>query len=393
MIKKLIPDPWEFKPSANNLRILDIRSVDELAAHEDAWAELLLQSPAASPMLSYPQISAFFETQLAPGATWLCLFAYEGEQLIGILPLIAARSFRAVGFSVVCYKTPYDDLHTGGVDCLTLHRREEIIESFVAYLSHIPRTWPLIRIREIPEHSPSIVHMSRPGSKLRAVKRISARENYIPISKDYAAYHGGLSSNFRRQLKRGGRKLEELEDVRFHCREEARAPAENMRRFEGVEDAGWKGSESTSLRAMPQNSKLYAIAAERFRKYGWMEWNFLEIAERTIGAHYAVRINRTLFLLKIAYDEEFSAYSPGNLLLEKAIESACNAGDLDEINCVADCAWHKNWSMESRLLYDLIILPKIPVISMLLSRLLNSENPLLVKALQRLTSKNNPSKA
>ena len=324
-------------------------------------------------MLSYPQVSAFFETQIRAPETWLCLFAYEDQVLVGVFPLIAAKSFRVFGLSMLCFKTPYNNLHTSGVDCLTLRGREEVVNVFVDYLSCLPRTWPLIRLREIPAHSASIIYVNGAHSKLSAVQNLSAAENYIEVSGDYEKYHSGLSSNFRRHLKRGSKKLQELEAVRFHFREETRTIAENMRRFEQVEDAGWKGAENTSIKSVDENSRFYRIAAERFRDDGWMEWNFLETGEKTIGAHYSVRIKRTLFLLKIGYDEAYSACSPGNLLLEKAVEHASRAGDVDEINCVATAAWHKNWGMKKRLLYNLVILPKIPVISRLLSRTLQSE--------------------
>jgi CelD/BcsL family acetyltransferase involved in cellulose biosynthesis len=124
---------------------------------------------------------------------------------------------------------------------------------------------------------------------------------------------------------------------------------------------------------MEQNSRFYALAAERFRDHGWMEWNFLETGEKTIGAHYAVRLNRTLFLLKIGYDEAYSACSPGNLLLEKTVEHVSKSGELDEINCVADCAWHRSWGMQNRRVYDLLFLPRIPLVTRLLETLLNSQ--------------------
>lgn len=324
-------------------------------------------------MLSYPQISAFFETQILPSESWFCLFAYDKDLLIGVFPLIAARSFGMLGFSILCLKTPYDILHTGGVDCLTEHGREEVIEVFMDYLSRIPRAWPIIRIREIPDNSPSIVCLNRRGTKLHAVQRLSGGENYIRIPDTFENFHAGLSSNFRRQLKRGRKKLEEVEDVRFRCREETRSVEENMRRFEEVENAGWKGEVNSSIKADENNARLYAIAAERFRNHGWMEWNFLETGNKSIGAHYAVRIKRTLFLLKIGYDENYSACSPGNLLLEQIIENACLSGDVDEINCVAECAWHKNWAMKHRRLYELYLLPNVPVISALLCSMLHSK--------------------
>ena len=389
-MKPLVPKPWTYKTPAN-LRITDVRTADDLAAHAEAWAELLLQSTAASPMLSYPQISAFFETQIPSSETWLCLFAYENERLIGVLPLIATRSFGFLGFSILCLKTPYDDLHTSGVDCLTLPGREHIIELFADYLSRIPRTWPLIRMREILENSASMVYLNGGGRKVRAVQRLRGCENHIQVPADFGTYHSSLSSNFRRQLKRGNRKLDELKDVRFHCHEATRPLPENIRRFEQVEDAGWKGAANTSVKALEHISRFYALAAERFSDHGWMEWNFLETGDKAIGAHYAVRLNRTLFLLKIGYDEAYSACSPGNLLLEKTIEHACKTGDLDEINCVADCVWHRSWGMQKRLVYDLVLLPRIPLVSSLLETLLNSQG--FLKLTARLAQKPSPAAA
>lgn len=371
MTKPLIPAPWDFHP-AGKLRLVDVRSAEDLGLHADAWAELLLQSPAASPMMSYPQISAFFETQVPPSEKWICLLAYEDERLVAVFPLIATKAIKMLGLSVLFLKTPYNILHTSGVDCLTLHGREEMLEIFSAYLSRIPRTWPLIRMRELPEYSPTMIYLKRGSTRLRAVQWIGGGENFIEIPASYEAFYAGFSSNFKRQLKRGARKLDGVDDVHFRCREDQRPAAENVRRFEEIEASGWKGKQQFTIKAVEGSADFYSLAAERFRRYGWMEWNFLETGDRTIGAHYGVRIKRTLFLLKISYDDEFSACSPGNLLLERVIENTCKTADLDEINCVADCQWHKNWNMKHRLLYDLILLPRVPVISALVSSILNS---------------------
>ena len=372
MTKPLIPAPWGFHPPGR-LRLIDVRSAEDLALHADAWAELLLQSPAASPMLSYPQISAFFETRVPAVETWLCLLAYEDDCLVAVFPLIATKVVGILGLSILFLKTPYDILHTSGVDCLTLHGREEILEMFSAYLSRIPRTWPLIRMRELPDYSPTMIYLKGGNTKLHALRWLGGVENFIEIPASYEAFYAGFSSNFKRQLKRGARKLDEVENVHFLCREDQRPAAENVRRFEEIEASGWKGKQQFTIKAVEGSSNFYSLAAERFRHYGWMEWNFLETGGRTIGAHYGVRINRTLFLLKISYDDEFSACSPGNLLLERAIQNACKTADLDEINCVADCAWHKNWNMKGRLLHELILLPRIPVISAVVSFIYNSE--------------------
>jgi CelD/BcsL family acetyltransferase involved in cellulose biosynthesis len=367
-----LPEPWRFE-APGNLRVLDVRSVDELAVHEEAWNRLLLDSTIASPMTSYAQISAFMETQIKESESWLCLFAYEREHLIGVLPLIAARSFSALGFRLLLMKTPFDLMHTGSVDCLTLPGREELIEVFTAYLSRMPRTWPLIRIREIPELSPTMVRLAKPDNRLAAISFQTGAENYIEVPSDLTVFHQRLSSKFKAQLRRGLKKLQAFPDLRFLCREESRCVEENMRRFESVEDAGWKGRESTSVRAMPANAMFFRLAAERYAAAGWMEWNFIEGDGTTIGAHYAVRVRRTIYMLKIGYDERYYAYTPGNVLIEKVVEHASAAGDVDELNFVADCEWHRHWAMARRELHDVIILPRIPLVSAWLARFMATD--------------------
>lgn len=368
----LLPEPWRFNPPGD-LRILDVRSVDELAVHEEAWNRLLLDSTVASPMTSYAQISAFMETQIKDSESWLCLFAYERDRLIGVLPLIAARSIGALGFRLLLMKTPFDLMHTGSVDCLTLPGREELIEIFTDYLSRMPRTWPLIRIREIPGLSPTMVLLAKPGRRLAAISFQSGAENYIEVPSDLTVFHERLSSKFKAQLRRGLKKLQAFPDLRFLCRDESRSVHENMRRFELVEDAGWKGRESTSVKAMPANARFFRLAAERYAAAGWMEWNFIEGDGTTIGAHYAVRVRRTIYMLKIGYDERYSANTPGNVLIEKVVEHAIATGDVDEINFVADCEWHRHWAMARRELHDVIILPRIPFVSSWLVRLLATD--------------------
>ncbi len=367
----MIPDPWRFEPAAG-VRIVDVRTADELDAHRSAWNELLLQSTAASPTLSYPHLSAFLETQVAAPERWMCLFAYEGERLVGVMPLIASRRIGVLGFSVVVMRAPYNVMHTGAVDCLTVDGREQILEVFIAYLNRMRRSWAVVNLRELDERSPSMVYLGRPRTKVKAVIRPRGQWNYIPIPPTYDEFHARLSSNFRRQLKKGNNKLKALDDVEFTFRDERRSTDESLARFAAAEDSGWKGEQGSTISATAGSVDFYRLAAERFRDEGWMEWNFLDVGDRTIAAHYGMRINRTTFLVKIAYDQEFAACSPGNLLLARVIERACESGEVDEINCVADCDWHRNWAMHGRPLHDVTLLPTVPVLSAVVSTILNS---------------------
>lgn len=347
---------------ATGLRILEAHTLPELEAHAEAWTRLLLESASALPRQSYPWIRAFLEHKAPPGKHWFCLFAYEGDRLVGVLPLIEVRRYKLPFRPLLLLKVPYDALHTTSVDALTLSGRENLMREFVRHIQASRNVWPVIRLRLLPEHSASLIWIREDRGACVACKA-SGAANYVPLPADYSTYHDGLSHGFRRQLKRRGRKLAELEGVRFLLREGSRSIEENLARFIEVEDSGWKGEAQSSIGSAAGNAALFLAAAKEFAKSGWMEWNFLEAQGKTIAAQFAVRIRRTLHVIKIGYREDYSFCTPGNLLFAKVIENSCAQGDVDEVNCMTSWDWHKDWNMRSRRVYDLIVFPSIPALA------------------------------
>jgi hypothetical protein len=92
-----------------------------------------------------------------------------------------------------------------------------------------------------------------------------------------------------------------------------------------------------------------------------LEWHFLEAEGKTIAAHLALQINRSLIILKICYDEAYSSYSPGAVLFEKMFERAFHSGKVDEVNLLTDYAWNQNWQAERRSYYNLYLFPDKPL--------------------------------
>jgi hypothetical protein len=99
----------------------------------------------------------------------------------------------------------------------------------------------------------------------------------------------------------------------------------------------------------------------RLAERGWLEWQFLRAEGKTIAGQLGTRIGRTLVLLKIAYREEYKAYAPGNVLLARTIERAFACRDVDEINCLTDFPWTRNWNMRMRPYYQVHVYPKMAI--------------------------------
>ena len=93
-----------------NLRTVTIDSFESLEAHTAAWNDLALIVPQRLPMLTPSWAISFFEHRLAPGETWRCIFAYDGDNLVGVLPIVVTPSWW-LGKLHTTLRTPWTHTH------------------------------------------------------------------------------------------------------------------------------------------------------------------------------------------------------------------------------------------------------------------------------------------
>ncbi len=358
-----LPTDWNYIPPPG-IRLSDVRTLPELAERAEAWDELLLQSGRSAPVLSYTWITAYLKHQLRPRENWLCLFAYDGARLVGVLPLVTGKCYSLAGLRLTPFQLPSSIYHTSGADCLTQPGREDILATFVDYLNHIPRTTPVVLFRLVPEVS-TPMRLARTSDALWVSTHYVSNENSVPLPKTRAEYAAGMSSNLRRYLKKNGRRLEKLPDVRYRVREQERSLNECLTEFIEVENRNWKGSEQSSVKARPADLDMLTEIAQAMTRHGWMVWNFLEADGKTIAGQYAVLINRILNLVKIGFDDNYRFCSPGNLLMDRVISEAIESSDVDEVNMMTDLDWHHKWQTVPRPLFNAVVFPRSPLIGAL----------------------------
>jgi CelD/BcsL family acetyltransferase involved in cellulose biosynthesis len=109
-----------------------------------------------------------------------------------------------------------------------------------------------------------------------------------------------------------------------------------------LEDSQEKGRRGTSLLKKEEHLYLirdYLLASDS------AEVRRLEINGRTAACQLTTRVGSTLFLLKIAYDEQLANLSPGNILMADLIEQSCEDPTIDRIDCTVWQPWHERWGM------------------------------------------------
>jgi CelD/BcsL family acetyltransferase involved in cellulose biosynthesis len=344
--------PTSAKPrGAGTLRVEAITDLQTLERHAEAWDNLAFQSVQKTPMISYAWVASHLEFQLDPGMKWVCLCAFDGNELKGVLPVLL-RPTRVLGLKRTEFCPPCSQ-HTRSVEpAVAEDRSQEIIRALFEALSQVAADWHGVGFTRIPESSPLVKYLSAGNSGIRVIRDFNGNGAYLNLTGTYGEYIQSLSKNFSRNLRRLTSKIELLSDFEILFFSGDRLRDEHLDWFAEVEASGWKGDQGTAILRSPQLMAFYQTLTRRMASRGWLEWHFVRAEGKVIAANMAARMGRTLVLLKIAYRDEYSSYAPGNVLLNRLIERLYESGDTNVIDCMTEMSWNRNWNMKTTAYFD-----------------------------------------
>jgi CelD/BcsL family acetyltransferase involved in cellulose biosynthesis len=345
------------------LRVEAVDSLQGLAERARAWDELLERCEHRVQCPSYAWVASHLEHLLEPGETWCCLFAWEGDALRGVLPLVA-REGRRAGLSQVTLATPHG-LHTLSVDLLCeSSAAARVVPLLLEAMQLRFPAWSEARLPRLSSLSPTLRHVAHPEAEVLAEVELADQGSFVRTDGELQSYLDTLSPNFVRNVARVTRKVGKLpgNEVIFATGRDA-SPA-ILDEFVRLEAAGWKGTSGGAIANNPRVRAFYASVVERLHASGWLEWHLLRAEGQLLAAHLACRIGRCVYLWKIAFNEQYGAYAPGNVLIMRTLERAFADPGVDEVNCLTETPWNRNWSMPRRAYHDLILWPRrtLPVL-------------------------------
>jgi UDP-N-acetylmuramyl pentapeptide synthase/poly-gamma-glutamate capsule biosynthesis protein CapA/YwtB (metallophosphatase superfamily)/D-alanine-D-alanine ligase-like ATP-grasp enzyme/CelD/BcsL family acetyltransferase involved in cellulose biosynthesis len=342
---------------SSGLRVIAATHPLELDAHATAWNRLIQECPVAYPTQSYGWLKAFYSHKLGPTEAMCCLFVYQGQRLVGVLPLAGGFRAHGLGRARHHFRAPVDEYHTVRVDLLARSNQAAILQACFHHLSAISLGTPILRWRKVAATSPIFAAFEQHPDTLSLLFRQYGWEHRIALPHNFSAFLSTLGSKFRRELFRQERRLKERALVNYRCREGSRSVEDNLARLMAVEHSGWKGERNSSIQDLPGDPPLYLAAAKQFARDGWLEWGFLEADGQDIAAQFAVRINGVLFLWKVGYQEAFANCAPSHLLFLRNLEQAFSHGDVNAVNFMARRHWLRVWGPTEHPLYNLIVYP------------------------------------
>lgn len=145
-----------------------------------------------------------------------------------------------------------------------------------------------------------------------------------------------LSGHRRKSLRRKYRGLEAEGAVRMRWIDRPDEIAVAIEQFLILEDAGWKGTEGTSLKSDPGATAFFRSMAAGFFQRGRLVLTQLLAGDKVVATSVNLRGGSTLFAFKIGWDPQFANSSPGvvheNLLLPLIYQ------DFPEVTCLDSCS-------------------------------------------------------
>jgi len=273
---------------------------------------------------------------------------------VAIVPLKAEQQQR-FGLAVDVLTLPlHPHLPVADVLCASDVAGHDVVDSLLRFLRAERIRWDVIRFADVLHDSP--LAALRAERWWRMVVRATRTCDFVACDRPYDTIMHSFSKNFRSNLNKARNKLAKESGVEF---ESVLKPGLDMNRcfaeFLELEASGWKGREGTgtAIRLHPELLRFYESLIAELSPAGEVVLNCLRVAGAPIAAQFCVRDEDTLYVLKLAYDEHRARLAPGNMLLERVIQSGIASGSFRHVNLVGDPPWFKDWRAHEMPVYTI----------------------------------------
>lgn len=296
------------------MRVIVLRTPDWPRTLRDDWRALFDADSAASPFQSWEWLSTWWRVY-GRGRSPYIITAYEGDDLVGILPMLKTvgpwRTLRSLGVGPSDYLGPIaqPDL------------RDAVLRAFLSEL------------REAPADMVDLHQWSDPVDHAAPIEQATCLKLDLPDQ--YESYIAGLSKSLRYDVRR----LERTPELRVIEPEDPRAALDVL--FD-LHAQRWRsrGLPGAFTKRSQRFHEAWAVLA---KDCGWLRLSTLEHEGSPIGALYAMAVHGRTYYYQAGFDPAASRLSPGTVLVAAAIRRAIEEGDTVFDFCRGDEPYKRRW--------------------------------------------------
>jgi len=298
--------------------LIKSKSISELGKYEKAWNHIC--KAESSPLLS---LSWFRCCENTFHVDSTCILSVHENEADSSLLAGAVLNIRSNIFGTTCFEIAGTSIlhEPSGVifrDKLSL---EQLIQGILdlnspVIMSRIPCT---LEIREIVKRlSPR---------KFLIMEKNTQGSQFLSLEASVQAFESSLSSRRRSDLRRAWKKAQSKGKATVNIIKPAPETIQDTlsQAFE-VENAGWKGKNSSSILARPDLEEFFRCYLTEESHRNKLVVGFLQIDDQIVAMQIAVEHGGSLWLLKIGHCENYHNISPGILLTHEMIKFAIESG-------------------------------------------------------------------
>jgi CelD/BcsL family acetyltransferase involved in cellulose biosynthesis len=162
----------------------------------------------------------------------------------------------------------------------------------------------------------------------------------------FEEYFKGLKKGFRQELKRRLTRLKEQGKVEFVTTRGY--SSELLQKYFELEAKGWKGRGGTAVACDPKVIKLHDDFARAVAEKNALFIYELKLDDKTIAMSVNIMYDRKTIFWKTSFDENYSRYSPGNLVIREFLAD-CIRNDSSELDMLSPATGYKKvWASGER---------------------------------------------
>lgn len=335
---------------SDQLEVRAGQGLGELLHLEKHWRALVASMPQASFIHAFDWQYAY-QQHLEPHPDSIQYFSFfDHDRAVAIFPLRRVR--RLVGRILLWLWELPTHAHLVLADPLISPECDvaRLIRRLIKMLNTLPYSpWNALHLPNLLEDS-LIIRRRLPETLPWAYLEKTGQSMYFECA-DMVGALARSSSQFKRNLRRQGKKLAQRGVVTFTLARQGEALDAAYADFLRLEASGWKGhgGQASAIALYPRLRDFYGALKERFAASGDCLISLLKLNDVAIAAQFCLLAGGTLYIQKITYDEAFSAEGPGNQLMFKLLEHCCDEPGISQLSLVTGPAWAKGrWNPLSR---------------------------------------------
>lgn len=297
----------------------------KLEALSKEWRSMVAGGPFAEPFYqpewfcAYAQ--AFRESDELSGIT-----TYRGGSLIGILPLAYKPTFfGSIPAHALC---GISGLHSCRTDLIHAPNERDAVARETWKILRDQLAWTAIEVLDVPNSGAfqKVLELAEQDGFLTG-RWETRKMPYLSIPTGITPPHSACPQTHKVVRSRLDKKLRRLHrEGRVEFKRITTGDRSHVEQFLTIESSGWKGRRGTAIASSIDTHDFYEATTQAAFMRNYLRIYALEVNGKPISMYLGFVMNNKVFMPKIAYDERFAVYSPGQLLTKLVIEDLSREG-------------------------------------------------------------------